>query len=117
MTLNYILIIAVVATLAVGQLLFKLVGLRIGDGGFQTLLHDQRAALLFGISLVLYGVATIAWIWALRQVPLTTAYMFMSMGFIIVPVMSHFVLGEALNLRIALGSAMIIAGIMISATA
>ncbi len=66
---------------------------------------------------MLYGLATIAWIWALRQVPLTTAYMFMSLGFVLVPIMSHFVLGEALNIRIALGSAMIIAGIMVSATA
>ncbi len=117
MMMNYILIITVVTTLAVGQLLFKMVGMRIGDGGFQVLLQDQRAALLFGISLVLYGLATFAWIWALRQVPLTTAYMFMSLGFVLVPIMSHFVLGEALNIRIALGSAMIIAGIMVSATA
>ena len=117
MTMNYLLIITVVSVLAVGQLLFKMVGLRIADGGFQSLLHDPRGALLLAISLVLYGFATIAWIWALRQVPLSTAYMFMSMGFVLVPIMSHFVLGEALNMRIALGSAMIIAGIMVSATA
>ena len=117
MTMNYILIVAVVCVLAVGQLLFKMVGLRIASGGFQDLLHDQRGALLFAISLVLYGIATIAWIWALRQVPLSTAYMFMSLGFVLVPVMSHFVLGEVINMRIALGSAMIIAGIMVSATA
>ena len=116
MMMNYVLIIAVVCVLAVGQLLFKMVGLRIAGGGFQDLLHDQRGALLLAIALVLYGLATIAWIWALRQVPLSTAYMFMAMGFVLVPVMSHFVLGEALNMRIAIGSALIITGIMVSAT-
>lgn len=117
MTFNYILIIVVVTVLAVGQLLFKMVGMRIGEGGFLSLLHDQRGAMLFGIALVLYGLATLAWIWALRQVPLSTAYMFMAMGFVLVPIMSHYVLGEALNWRIAMGSMMIIAGILVSATA
>lgn len=115
--LNYVLIVTVVSVLAVGQLLFKMVGMRISGGGFQDLLHDPRGALLLSVALLLYGLATIAWIWALRQVPLSSAYMFMALGFVLVPVMSHFVLGEALNMRIALGSAMIIAGILVSATA
>lgn len=117
MTFNYFLIITVVSVLAIGQLLFKLVGLRIADGGFGVLLHDMRGASLFVAALVLYGIATIAWIWALRQVPLSTAYMFMSLGFVMVPIMANYVLGEPLSIRFAIGAAMIIAGILVSATA
>lgn len=115
--INYLIILAVVSTIAVGQLLFKKVGLRMGEEGFAALLHDQTAAILFATSLALYGIATLGWVWALRQVPLQTAYLFMSLGFIIVPVLAHYVLGEILTLRIAVGSAFIIAGILIASTA
>ncbi|MGI9350559.1 MAG: EamA family transporter [Rhizobiaceae bacterium] len=115
--INYILIIAVVSTLAVGQLLFKTVGLRLGERGFLTLLDDRTTLMIFLSSLALYGVATLGWIWALRQVPLSTAYLFMSLGFILVPVISHYALGEPLNYKIALGAILIICGIMVASTA
>ncbi len=114
---NYIIILAVVSILAIGQLMFKSVGLRLGDKGFITLISDHTALAIFIGSLMLYGIATIGWIWALRQVPLSTAYLFMSLGFIFVPIMSHYVFGEPLNIRIAISSVMIIGGILIAATA
>lgn len=114
--INYVLIIAVVATLAIGQLLFKSVGLRLGDRGFMTLVEDRTTLMIFLASLMLYGVATIGWIWALRQVPLSTAYLFMSLGFILVPVISHYAFGEILNYKIFIGSALIIAGILVAST-
>jgi len=115
--MNYIIILVVVSILAVGQLMFKTVGVRIGDKGFAALTTDMTALGIFLGSLALYGVATIGWIWALRQVPLSTAYLFMSLGFILVPVMSHYVLGEPLSIRIAISSALIICGILVAATA
>lgn len=45
------------------------------------------------------------------------AYMFMAMAFVLVLVISHYFLGEALNMRIAIDSVLIIAGIMVCATA
>ncbi len=114
---NYIIIIAVVSILAVGQLMFKTVGVRMGDKGFMALTTDHTALAIFIGSLALYGIATIGWIWALRQVPLSTAYLFMSLGFIFVPIMSHYVLGEPLSFRIAISSALIICGILVAATA
>ncbi len=117
MTFNTVLVLTVVSVLAIGQLLFKMVGLRISGGGFQDLLQDPVGAFMLGVALVLYAVATIAWIWVLRTTPLSSAYMFMAMGFVLVPIMSHYFLGEVLNARIILGSAMIIAGILVSATA
>ena len=115
--MNYAIILAVVATIAGGQLLFKMVGLRMGDRGFQVLLTDTTGAALFASALVLYGLATIGWVWALRQVPLSTAYLFMALGFIIVPVLAHFALGETLTWRLAAGSLLIVGGIALAATA
>ena len=115
--MNYAIIIAVVTTIAGGQLLFKTVGLRMGDRGFLALLHDPTGAALFAAALALYGVVTIGRVWALRQVPLSTAYLFMAMGFIIVPVLAHFTLGETLTWRLAAGSALIVTGIALAATA
>ena len=115
--MNYALILTVVVVIAIGQLMFKSVGLRLGEKGFLTLLEDPRVAMLFVSSLALYGIATFGWVWALRQVPLSTAYLFMSLGFILVPVMAHFTFGEPITLRFAAGTALIIGGILLSATA
>ncbi len=115
--MNYALILTVVTVIAIGQLLFKSVGLRLGDRGFFALVEDPKTAMLFATSLVLYGIATFGWIWALRQVPLSTAYLFMSLGFILVPVMAHYTFGEPITLRFAAGTALIISGILLSATA
>ncbi len=115
--MNYFIILCVVSVLAVGQVMFKIVSTRIGDKGFIALTTDYTALGIFLGSLAIYGVATIAWILAIRQVPLSTAYLFMSLAFILVPVMSHYVLGEPIGIRIAIGSVFIIGGILIAATA
>jgi drug/metabolite transporter (DMT)-like permease len=114
--MNYFIILCVVSVLAVGQVMFKIVSTRIGDKGFSALATDYTALGIFAGSLAIYGIATIAWILAIRQVPLSTAYLFMSLAFIMVPVMSHYVLGEPLNIRIAIGGAFIIGGILIAAS-
>ena len=113
--INYVIILTVVATLAIGQLLFKTVGLRLGDKGFLTLLHDRQTLMIFLTSLALYGVATFGWIWGLRQVPLSTAYLFMSLGFVLVPLAAYLVFGEPISTRFILGTALIIIGIVVAA--
>lgn len=114
MTATYAVIAACVAVIAVGQLLFKIVGARLGPAGLAGLLADRSAALLLVAALLLYGGATLAWVWALRSVALSTAYLFMSASFILVPLMAHFVLGEPLSPRLALGSLLVVAGILIA---
>lgn len=117
MMVNYIIILLVVLILAIGQLLFKTVSNRLGDDRFYALTTDYGTLAIFLTSLAVYGVATIGWIWALRQVPLSTAYLFMSLGFILVPTASHFIFGDPLNMRIAISIVLIISGILVAATA
>ena len=111
---NYILILSVVVVIAVGQLLFKTVSQRLGDAGFLTLVTDPKTGLLFLAALTIYGIATFGWVWALRQVPLSTAYLFMALGFVLVPVLAHFTFGEAVTARLAIGTMMIVGGILVA---
>ncbi len=114
---NYAIIIACVLVVAMGQLMFKTVGTRLGGRGFEALLTDHSTALLLFLALAAYGVSTLGWVLALRHVPLSTAYLFMSASFILVPMMAFFVLGEPVSGRVLIGGALIVSGILVAATA
>ena len=115
--LNYALIVGCVLVVACGQLLFKTVGTRMGEDGFAALLVDHKAAALFLLALSAYGISTLGWVYALRAVPLSTAYLFMSASFILVPLMSWMVFDEPMSARLVIASAMIIGGILVAASA
>jgi drug/metabolite transporter (DMT)-like permease len=109
---SYLLVALCVVALAFGQIIFKLVGTRI-SGAADLLTHVTALALL-AAGVGLYAASTVAWIIALRTLPLTHAYMFMSIGFILVPIAAHFFLGEPLTGRLMFGSLIIILGILVA---
>jgi drug/metabolite transporter (DMT)-like permease len=117
MVQNYAIIMACVFVVAVGQLMFKTVGTRMGGRGFEVLLTDHATAALFALAMVAYGISTFGWVLALRHVSLSTAYLFMSANFILVPLMAFFVLGEPVSARVLIGGALIVSGILVAATA
>jgi drug/metabolite transporter (DMT)-like permease len=63
----------------------------------------------------IYGAATLFWIYLVQQVPLTRAYPFAALSFVIVPCFAWCVLGEAISPRYVLGIVLIGAGICLSA--
>ncbi len=69
----------------------------------------------FWLALALYGVATLLWIMILQKVPLSQAYPFAALGFVIVPLASWLVMGETLSPLYCAGIALIIAGILVIA--
>lgn len=98
--------------IAAGQLLFKLTSARAGNfdvTGLWRLLTDP----LMITALAVYGVGTIVWIYVLKSVPLTMAYSFMALTFCFVPILAVAFLGEAVTLRFGLGTALIIAGMLV----
>lgn len=108
-TASYLMVVSCVAVLAVGQILFKSVSNRIiGPNGFT----DPGTIMIFLIALALYGASTVIWVLALRNLPLSHAYPFMSLGFVIVPVAAHVVFGEALGWRQLSGAVIIAIGII-----
>lgn len=105
------LLIATPIMIAIGQVLFKMTSQRLVDnqGKFYTVLFDPVLIL----ALAIYGSATLLWIYVLKTVPLSYAYSFMAMTFVLVPILAFFWLGDSLTLRYGMGVACIIAGLLI----
>ena len=99
--------------IAVGQVLFKVTSERLlaaGDAPFVRAVLDP----VFIGAVALYTVATVLWIWVLKQVPLGYAYSFMAMTFVFVPVLAALFLGESFNPRYAVGTALIVVGLVVT---
>jgi len=97
--------------LACGQILFKLSASTLPPLASTAGLIALATNLWFWAALVLYGTATLLWILILQQVPLSAAYPFMALGFVLVPAASHFLFKEPLNLFYGLGVLLIIGGL------
>jgi drug/metabolite transporter (DMT)-like permease len=101
-----------VLAIAAGQILFKLAarGAAAGSAGSVWELFNPW---LFA-ALVVYGVATLLWVWVLKSVPLNVAYPFVGLAFVIVPVLAALLLNESLDWRHLAGGLMIAAGVAVS---
>ncbi|MDH4425335.1 MAG: hypothetical protein QE495_02695 [Acidovorax sp.] len=66
-------------------------------------------------ALILYAVTTVGWVWVLRNAPLSLAYPFMGLAFIIVPLLARWWLGEAVTVHTLAGGALILAGVALAA--
>jgi drug/metabolite transporter (DMT)-like permease len=109
-------IIAFVCVLgiAIGQILFKLSANSLGQTG--SFFAPKTVTLLFS-ALALYGLTTIAWVWVLQKVELGRVYPLMALAFILVPMGSHFILGERFQMQYFLGVALIMVGIVVAVRA
>jgi drug/metabolite transporter (DMT)-like permease len=103
-----------VALLAIGQVLFKIAALqwRIDGWSWATLRGFLSMPMI--AALVVYGVATILWVYVLRFVPLVAAYAVFSLAFIITPLFAHVALGEPLTLKTLVGGAIIVLGVTVA---
>lgn len=100
--------------LAVGQLLFKQVGLTIRGQLPARVLNLLVSNTTFYLALALYGVATLFWIWLLSRVPLTQAYPWAALAIAIVPLLSIMVFGETVRPLYWLGIILIAAGVIVT---
>ncbi|MEI7869326.1 MAG: EamA family transporter [Candidatus Methylumidiphilus sp.] len=108
---NIIQIILTILLLSVGQILFKMVADKINPN--HSIVSTITNPLLI-LALAVYGVATLLWIFSLRNVPLSLAYPFAALAFVFVPVMAHFALSEPLKAKTFYGFILILAGVTIS---
>ncbi len=65
------------------------------------------------LGLLMYGLSTIFWLVALSQKDLSYVYPFISLTFIIVLLLSHFVLKEQVSTARIVGTLIIISGLII----
>lgn len=96
--------------------MFKIVGGRLGENGLEAVLKDHKTVLIFLTALTLYGLSTFLWVYAIRYVQISTAYLFMSMSFVLVPLFAWHFLGETITIKYAIGVLMIIGGIFVAAS-
>lgn len=116
-SVNYVLILLAVVVIAVGQIMFKLAARNISivaGASYPSMLSANLypIALIIG-AVALYSLSTIAWIQALRTVPLSIAFMFNSLAFVIVPSAAFLLFGEAIPRYFLPGLIMIIGGIFL----
>jgi len=64
-------------------------------------------------ALVIYGCATLAWVYILQQVPLSIAYPLFALSFLFVPLLSTIIFHEPFTPKMLAGSAAIILGVYV----
>lgn len=74
-----------------------------------------RSPLFLG-ALVVYGLSVLTWLSVLKRVPLPVAMPFVSLMYIAVPVGAKLVFDDALTWRMAGGTALIVAGVLVVAS-
>ncbi|GFM66296.1 EamA family transporter [Pseudomonas cichorii] len=110
----YLAALACVLGISIGQVLFKMTAQTFRQNGD---LLDPVMLGWFFLSLFLYGITTIAWIWVLQKAELGRIYPLMALAFVIVPIASHFIFGERFHIQYFVGVATIMTGIVITAWA
>lgn len=63
---------------------------------------------------LLYAGLTLVWIWILGRVPLSVAYPFYALAFVFTPTLAYFVFGETVSRSYAAGTALIVAGLVLT---
>lgn len=96
---------------ALGQVMFKVTGARLASQPALPF-HAIATSPIFIGALVIYGLATLVWIYVLKSVPLSYAYTFMALTFVIVPALAGFWLNEPIPPRFYLGAGLIVAGLV-----
>ena len=109
--LNLALTLVCVLAIAGGQILFKMAA-QAADPALAFPWQLMNAWLF--AALVVYGAATLLWVWLLKVLPLNVAYPFVGLAFVIVPVAAAFFFHEALDWRHLAGGAMIAAGVAVA---
>jgi drug/metabolite transporter (DMT)-like permease len=100
--------------MATGQILFK----RTAEQAQSLKGWQDIVSLLFlpsfWLAASLYAAATILWIKLLQTVPLSRAYPFAALGFVIVPIAALLVFKEMITFRYVVGASLIILGIWVT---
>lgn len=100
--------------LAGGQVLFKLAALRFTPAARWT---DNVVSLALNpylvIAVLLYALLSVVWVWVLTFVPLSIAYPFVALTFVLTVASGALLFGEPVTVRLMLGGAMIIAGLIV----
>ena len=114
----YLLLSAVAAS--IGQVLFRKGAMAPGAHGDGTILRSVAVIVLNPtviLGLFFYGLSTMLWLLGLAKIPLSAAYPFTALTFVLVMIASRAILGEHIPLWRTLGLVLIIGGFILSSVA
>lgn len=103
--------------MAVGQILFKRAAMQITPGAGGSWLIEVARLPTMWLAVALYAGATLLWVRILTSVPLSRAYPFAALAFVLVPAAGYLFFHEPITIRYALGAAFIVIGVAIAAGA
>jgi drug/metabolite transporter (DMT)-like permease len=108
------LLCAYAAGMTGGQLLFKMAALRSAPAGsLGQRLVDLAGNGYFLAAFALYCALALVWVWILTFTPLSRAYPFVALAFAITPLLGGLMFDEAMSLRLGLGIAAIVCGLLL----
>lgn len=102
--------IIIVLMVSVGQILFKLAAEKLRLSGGQL---TMPVLTTIALSLLIYGIATLGWIWVLQWYPLSRIYPLMAMSFVMVPIGGALLFAERLTPSYFGGTALLLAGLFL----
>ena len=110
------LLLFAVVSAATGQVLLKhgmqVASARAADSGGSLALRAATSPWVL-LGLVVFGVSAVAWLAALARVPLSVAYPFNALGYIVILTASIILLHERANVLTWVGSLMVVSGLLI----
>ena len=101
--------------IAAGQILFKRAAGQITPAG-NWLLELARLPTMW-VAIALYAGATLLWVRILTTIPLSRAYPFVALAFVLVPAAGYLFFDETITAKYAFGTALIVAGVIVAARA
>lgn len=107
--MTYALVAISVLVSVIGQLLFKAVAIRTSHSA--TVL-DMWTIAMFAVAITLYALSTVSWVFALRLLPLSVAYAFFAISFIVTPIAAHLLFGERIGWGIVIGTILVASGLI-----
>ncbi len=110
------LLLFAVVSAATGQVMLKhgmqVASARAADAGGSLALRAATSPWVL-LGLVVFGVSAVAWLAALARVPLSVAYPFNALGYIVILTASVVLLHERANVLTWVGSLMVVSGLLI----
>jgi drug/metabolite transporter (DMT)-like permease len=103
--------------IAAGQILFKQAASQITPDARGSWLIEVARLPTMWVAVALYAGATLLWVRVLTTVPLSRAYPFVALAFVLVPAAGYLFFHEPITLRYSLGTALIVIGVAVAAGA
>jgi len=111
--IQIIILTAFAAGLAGGQMLFKAAALQLIPGSLGERLFGLLQNGFFLAAVVLYAVLSVLWVWVLSFTPLSRAYPFVALGFVLTCVLGAAVFAEPISIRLVIGIILILVGLFL----